>query len=64
MFISYLQKIEDIINSRVMVRKAAGGNKSDQINITQGNKKMLPIREKPIPKGKKKDNSKLITKKF
>ena len=47
-----------------MVRKAAKGNKLNQTNITQGNKKILPIREKPIPKGKKKDNSKPATKKF
>ena len=47
-----------------MARKAAGGNKSDWINTTQGNEKMLPIREKPMPKGEKKDDSKPATKKF
>ena len=47
-----------------MARKATRGNKSDQTNITQGNEKMLLTREKPMPKGKKKDNSKPTTKKF
>jgi hypothetical protein len=52
-----------------MARKATRGNKSDQTNATKGkdNKdkpRMLPTRDKPMPKGGKKDNNKPASKKF
>jgi hypothetical protein len=52
-----------------MVRKATRGNKLDWTNATKGkdNKdkpRILPTRDKPIPKGGKKDNNKPASKKF
>jgi hypothetical protein len=52
-----------------MVRKAARGNKLDWTNATKGkdNKDKpgtLLTRDKPMPKGRKKDNNKPASKKF
>jgi hypothetical protein len=52
-----------------MVRKATRGNKSDWTNATKGkdNKDkpgILPTRDKPMPKGGKKDDNKPASKKF
>jgi hypothetical protein len=66
-FISYLQKIKDTIGSQNTTRRATEANQLDQINMPQGDKdkpETLPIREKPTPKGEKKDDSKPATKKF